>query len=154
EQYHLRNFNFARDLGALAAKVEVTDIATAREGDPCPLTGQPLLMKRGIEVGNIFQLGVKYSETMGCTFLDRNGKAKPMIMGCYGIGVGRAISSVIEQSHDQYGPIWPMAIAPYHVHITALNLQQEPVREAAERLYRELSESGIETLYDDRNEKA
>jgi prolyl-tRNA synthetase len=154
-EYHYTGFNFERDLSASArAQIEITDLASAREGDPCPITGQPLKMARGIEVGNIFQLGTKYSEAMNSTFLDQNGKAKPMIMGCYGIGVGRSMASVIEQSHDQYGPIWPLAIAPYQVHLCALNFNQEPVREAAEGLYQELLRLGIEVLFDDRNEKA
>lgn len=154
EDWHYKNFNFDRDMKAAAAKIEVVDIATAREGDPCPVTGQPLQLKRGIEVGNIFQLGTKYSAAMGCTFLDEQGKAKPMIMGCYGIGVGRAMASVIEQSHDQYGPIWPFAIAPYAVHICALNASEPQVREAAEKLYADLQAAGVEVVYDDRNEKA
>ncbi|MFW6367181.1 MAG: His/Gly/Thr/Pro-type tRNA ligase C-terminal domain-containing protein, partial [bacterium] len=126
----------------------------AREGDPCPRTGEPLQMKRGIEIGNIFQLGTKYTEAMGCNYLDENGKAHPMIMGCYGIGVGRTMASVIEQSHDEYGPIWPMSIAPYQVHICALNAKKPEVAESADRLYRELTDAGIEVLYDDRGEKA
>jgi prolyl-tRNA synthetase len=152
--YHYENFNFERDMGALASKVEVVDVAMAREGDPDPLTGQPLKMERGIEVGNIFQLGTKYSSSMNCTYLDENGKAKPMIMGCYGIGVGRAMAAVIEQSRDEYGPIWPMSIAPYHVHICALNPKEAGVGEAAEKLYKELQAAGIEVLLDDRGEKA
>lgn len=152
--YHYKNFNFERDLKDLRAQAEVVDIAAAREGDPCPVTGQPLTMTRGIEVGNIFQLGTKYSDSMGCSFLDPSGKSRSMIMGCYGIGVGRSMAAVIEQSHDQYGPIWPRAIAPYEVHICALNLSEEPVRATAERLYSELQADGIEVLFDDRNEKA
>ena len=152
--YHCRNFNFDRDMGELADSVEVVDIACAREGDPCPVTGQPLALHRGIEVGNIFQLGVTYSESMNCIFLDANGKTHPMIMGCYGIGVGRSMAAVIEQSHDKFGPIWPASIAPYQVHICALNLHSEGVGEAAEELYRQLSEAGVEVLFDDRNEKA
>ena len=154
DEYHLTGFNFDRDLASVASQISVTDIATAREGDPCPITGEPLQMKRGIEVGNIFQLGTKYSEAMNCTYLDRNGKAKPMIMGCYGIGVGRAIASVIEQSFDQYGPIWPMSIAPYQVHLIALNLNQPDVQTSALKIYQELLAQGIEVLFDDRNEKA
>jgi prolyl-tRNA synthetase len=130
------------------------DIATAREGDPCPITGEPLQMLRGIEVGNIFQLGTKYSESMGCHFLDENGKRRPLVMGCYGIGIGRAMAAVIEQSHDKYGPIWPLAIAPFQVHICALNPKKEGVGEIAESIYRALEDSGIETLLDDRGEKA
>ncbi|MFW5996524.1 MAG: proline--tRNA ligase [Lentisphaeria bacterium] len=148
--YHYRNFNFDRDL----PDAEVTDIATVRPGDPCPVTGEPLQMKRGIEVGNIFKLGTKYTESMHCHFLDANGKSHPMIMGCYGIGIERTMAAVIEQSHDDYGPIWPMSIAPYHVHICAINPKKEEVREAAETLYQQLLDAGIEVLYDDRGEKA
>lgn len=153
KDFHYKGFNFSRDIKD-AAKVSIVDIATIREGDPCPVTGKPLLMKRGIEVGNIFQLGVKYSKPMECNFLDRNGKRHPMIMGCYGIGVGRTMASVIEQSNDQYGPIWPVSIAPWQVHITALNRNIEAVQKAADALYATLTEAGIEVLYDDRNEKA
>jgi len=152
--YHYRNFNFERDLAELAESVEIVDIATARAGDPCPLTGEPLEITRGIEVGNIFQLGTKYSAAMGATFLDPNGKRAPLIMGCYGIGIGRAMAAVIEQSHDQYGPIWPMSIAPYQVHICALNYKKEAVRTVADLLYAELHASGFEVLLDDRGEKA
>lgn len=152
--YHLKNFNFDRDMATVSEQVSVTDIALARAGDPGPLTGEPLLEKRGIEVGNIFQLGTKYSAAMNCSFLDRNGKSHPMIMGCYGIGIGRSMAAVIEQSNDRFGPIWPFAIAPYQVHICALNYNKEAVHELAERLYAELCDAGVETLLDDRNEKA
>ncbi len=148
--YHYRNFNYHRDLHT----GEVADIATVRAGDPCPLTGRPLLEKRGIEVGNIFQLGQKYSRPMECKYLDANGKEQFLLMGCYGIGIGRTLAAVIEQSHDDRGPIWPMAIAPFQVHICALNNRKPEVREAADRLYNELLEAGVEVLYDDRNEKA
>ncbi|MBT3374741.1 MAG: proline--tRNA ligase [Lentisphaerae bacterium] len=148
--YHFKNFNFARD----AACGEVVDIATVRAGDPCPVTGEPLDMCRGIEVGNIFQLGTKYSGAMGCNYLDKNGKSQSMVMGCYGIGVGRTMAAVVEQSHDDYGPVWPMSIAPYHVHICSLNPKKEGVAETADGLYRELQARGIEVLYDDRGEKA
>ena len=147
---HYKNFNLERDL----VGAEVTDIATVREGDPCPVTGQPLQLKRGIEVGNIFQLGTKYSEPMGCNYLDKDGKSHPMIMGCYGIGVGRTMASVIEDSFDEYGPIWPMSIAPYQLEICALNLDKGGVREAAEKLYEDLQTEGVEVLFDDRGEKA
>ena len=152
--YHLKNFNSARDLGMLAEYVDVVDIATARQGDPCPITGEPLMMKRGIEVGNIFQLGTKYTEVMKCSYLDQNGRQRPMTMGCYGIGVGRAMAAIIEQSHDKYGPIWPIAIAPWQVHLCALNLAKKGVGETAETIYREATSAGIEIVYDDRNEKA
>jgi prolyl-tRNA synthetase len=151
--YHYKNFNFDRDLEG-KTEVIVADIATVREGDPCPLTGQPLQLARGIEVGNIFQLGTKYTEAMNCTFLDQNGKANPMIMGCYGIGVGRSMASVMEQSNDQFGPIWPISIAPYQVQLCALNPKKENVAEVAEKIYEELLAAGIEVLFDDRGEKA
>jgi prolyl-tRNA synthetase len=148
--YHYKNFNFQRDLNT----GEIVDIGCVREGDPCPVTGAPLQMCRGIEVGNIFQLGTKYSESMQCNFLDENGKSHSMIMGCYGIGVERSMAAVIEQSHDKYGPIWPLSIAPYHVHIVALNPKKENVASEAEKLYQAFLDAGIEVLYDDRGEKA
>jgi prolyl-tRNA synthetase len=151
--FHYRNFNFDRDCDA-KSDVIVTDIATVREGDPCPVTGQPLQMLKGIEVGNIFQLGTKYSDAMNCTYLDHDGKAKSMIMGCYGIGVGRAMAAVVEQCHDDYGPVWPISIAPYQIQIIGLNHSQSEVREACEKLYQELQSRNLEVLYDDRGEKA
>jgi prolyl-tRNA synthetase len=150
--YHYKNFNFDRDMAN--ARCIVTDIATVREGDPCPLTGEPLIFSRGIEVGNIFQLGTKYTESMHCDYLDSDGKAHPMIMGCYGIGVGRAMAAVIEQSCDQYGPVWPLSIAPYQVQICAVNPGKDNVGELCEKLYADLQASGVEVLYDDRGEKA
>ncbi len=150
EGYHYCNFNFGRDLGF----GEVADIASAREGDPCPVTGLPLQMKRGIEVGNIFKLGDKYSSSMSCNFLDAEGKSHAMIMGCYGIGVGRTMAAVVEQCHDEYGPIWPVSISPYQVQICSLNPREDAVRAASDRLYDDLCGMGIEVLYDDRGEKA
>ncbi|NOY74994.1 MAG: proline--tRNA ligase [Kiritimatiellaeota bacterium] len=147
---HYKNFNFDRDL----SDAQVADIAMVREGDPCPLTGEPLKMRRGIEVGNIFKLGTKYSAPMNCSFLDQNGKSRNMIMGCYGIGVGRTMASVLEQSHDKWGPIWPISIAPYHVHLCSLNPKKEGVAAAADKIYADLLEKGVEVLYDDRGEKA
>ncbi len=149
--YHYINFNYERDCDTSASIV--TDIATVREGDPCPLTGEPLKMERGIEVGNIFQLGTKYSKPMGCNYLDVNGKSNPMIMGCYGIGVGRAMASVIEQSCDEYGPIWPISIAPWQVEIVAIGYDKADVKAAADKLYDDLRASGVEVLFDDRGEK-
>ena len=148
--YHYINFNYGRDL----KDADVVDIAAVREGDPCPVTGEPLLMKRGIEVGNIFQLGTKYSKPMNCNYLDKDGKSHPMIMGCYGIGVGRTMASVVEDSHDDYGPVWPMSIAPYQLHLCALNPDKDGVGAAAEKLYDELNKLGVEVLFDDRGEKA
>ena len=152
EDCHYKNFNVERDLEGV--DYIVTDIATVRAGDPCPKTGEPLEMLRGIEVGNIFQLGTKYSASMGCNYLDQNGKSAPMVMGCYGIGVGRAMASVVEYSHDDYGPVWPMSIAPFQVQICALNPNKPGVTEAAESIASELEKMGVEVLYDDRGEKA
>lgn len=152
--HHCIHFNWDRDATNVAEQAIIVDIATAREGDPCPITGEPLEIKRGIEVGNIFQLGTKYSDAMACNFLNEQGKARPMIMGCYGIGVGRAAAAVMEQSHDKYGPVWPITIAPFEVHIVGLNTNKEPVRNACEALYKDLLAAGIEVLYDDRNKKA
>ncbi|MBO5760601.1 MAG: proline--tRNA ligase [Lentisphaeria bacterium] len=148
--YHYKNFNYGRDLDG----AEVLDIAMVRDGDPCPVTGEPLQMKRGIEVGNIFQLGTKYSAPMNCNYLDKEGKPHPMVMGCYGIGIGRTMATVAEDSHDDYGPIWPMSIAPYQVQICALNPDKGGVGEAAEKLYQSLNDLGVEVLLDDRGEKA
>ncbi|MBR1999689.1 MAG: proline--tRNA ligase, partial [Lentisphaeria bacterium] len=120
----------------------------------CPVTGEPLVFKHGIEIGNIFQLGTKYSEPMNCCFLDKDGKNRVMIMGCYGIGVGRTMASVIEDSHDDYGPIWPMSIAPWQVHVCALTPNKDGVGEACEKLVAELEVRGVEVLFDDRGEKA
>ena len=149
--YHYINFNYSRDCDVNASIV--TDIATVREGDPCPLTGEPLKMERGIEVGNIFQLGTKYSKPMGCNYLDVNGKSNPMIMGCYGIGVGRAMASVIEQSNDEYGPIWPISIAPWQVEVVAIGYDKSEVKAAADKIYNDLQAAGVEVLFDDRGEK-
>lgn len=150
--YHWRNFNFGRDFDPAGATV--ADIRTVKAGETCPLTGEPLIEKRGIEVGNIFQLGTRYSEKMGCSYLDKDGKAKPAVMGCYGIGVGRTMAAVIEQNYDQYGPVWPKAIAPFQVHICALQPDKDNVGAICEALYSELQKRGVETLYDDRGEKA
>jgi prolyl-tRNA synthetase len=152
--HHFTGFNFARDLSGIASKITIADIATARAGDPCPITGEPLVETRGIEVGNIFQLGTKYSAAMNVNFLDAEGKQQPMIMGCYGIGVGRAMASVLEQAHDNNGPIWPFSIAPYHVHLVALNYDQPEVQAVADELYAGLQKAGVEVVFDDRNKKA
>jgi prolyl-tRNA synthetase len=151
--YHYKNFNFERDM-TNSKDVIIADIATVRAGDPCPVTGEPLLEKRGIELGNIFQLGTKYTDAMNCTVLDQDGKAKTLMMGCYGIGVGRTMASVIEQSNDQFGPIWPITIAPFQVHLCALNPKKENVDEISDKIYKDLTAAGIEVLYDDRGEKA
>ncbi len=150
--YHYINFNFDRDIPNKEF-ITVADIKTVRAGDPCPITGEPLIMTRGIEIGNILQLGTKYSEAMNCNYLDRDGKSQTMIMGCYGIGVGRSMAAVLEQSYDEYGPIWPITIAPYQIHICAIQPDKDGVREVADKLYDDLQNAGIEVIYDDRGEK-
>lgn len=150
--YHYINFNFDRDV-TNKELITVADIKTVRAGDPCPITGEPLIMTRGIEIGNIFQLGTKYSEAMNCNYLDRDGKSQTMIMGCYGIGVGRSMAAVLEQSYDEYGPIWPITIAPYQIHICAIQPDKDGVREVADKLYNDLQAAGLEVIYDDRGEK-
>ncbi len=156
---HYTNFNLERDFLAQLTedskkRVKSGDIATARAGDPCPKCNAPLVDARGIEVGNIFHLGTKYSKAMKSTFLDRNGKAQPHVMGCYGIGVSRILASVIEESHDDKGIVFPISISPYDVHLCALNRADETVAKASEKLYNELKALGIAVLFDDRDEKA
>jgi prolyl-tRNA synthetase len=148
EGYHLRNVNFPRDFRA-----EVADIALVREGDRCPKCGGPLEIRRAIELGHIFKLGTKYSEALGATFLDRGGEARPFVMGCYGIGLGRLMAAVIEAHHDEKGIIWPAAIAPFQVIILVLNSADPAQTELGERLYEGLSRE-FEVLYDDREESA
>ena len=149
EGYHLKNVNFGRDYQADI----VTDIAAAQEGDACPNCGGTLRTVRGVEVGNIFKLGSRYSDSMGCYFLDKDGKEKPVIMGSYGIGSGRLLACVAEEHHDEYGLIWPISVAPYHVHIVALSGKgADDVKDTAERLYHDLLAAGVEVLYDDRAE--
>jgi len=147
---HLRNANYPRDFQVDC----LSDIALAQPGDLCPNCSAPLEAIRGVEVGHIFKLGTFFSETLGALFLDQHGQQHPMLMGCYGIGVGRLLAAAIEQNHDDRGIIFPAPIAPYQVQLVGLNLTDERVKEAAEQLYRELWDQGIETLYDDRTEAA
>ena len=147
--YHIQNANFGRDFDGV-----VGDFRSVQEGDRCPKCGAPLEIMRGVEVGHIFKLGTKYSESMGATFLDKNGKSQPIIMGCYGIGVERTVAAVIEQHHDENGIIWPLAIAPYHVVVVPVNVKKEEHLENAEKIYEELKAAGVEVLLDDRNERA
>jgi prolyl-tRNA synthetase len=145
---HLLNVNYGRDWQADI----VADIALAKEGYPCPNCRTPVEMRRGIEMGQVFKLGTRYSEVMGATFLDSEGKQQPAIMGSYGIGIERLLAAVIEANHDEAGIVWPRNLAPFDVHIVAIQPDKPEIREAAERLYDELSAAGIETLYDDREE--
>ncbi len=148
--YHIKNVNFGRDFEGEVAE----DILLVQEGDRCPKCGAPLKMDRGIEVGNIFQLGLKYSNALNATFLDENGKEQKMHMGSHGVGVTRTASAIIEQWHDENGIIWPLSVAPYHVIITVVNVKNEEQAALGEKLYKELSKSGLEVLIDDRNERA
>jgi prolyl-tRNA synthetase len=150
EGEHLRNVNYGRDYTAQT----IADIAEASEGASCSKCGAPLRLTRGIEVGNIFKLGTKYSDSMGVTFLDAEGQQRPVVMGCYGIGVGRLMAAVIEQSHDEKGILWPISLAPYPVHVVALTIENDEVREAAEALVRDLAAAGIPAIYDDRADSA
>ena len=146
--YHFTGMNVARDVG----EVEYVDVAKIFEGAVCPVCGKPsITVKRGIEVGNIFQLGQKYTKSMNMTYLDCDGEAKYPIMGCYGIGVGRLMASVCEESCDKFGPIWPISIAPWQVEICNLRSTDEAVSKVADDLYDELTKSAVEVLYDDRD---
>ncbi len=147
--FHLKNVNWGRD----AEPSEWVDLLHVRGGDPSP-DGQGMLEEyRGIEVGHIFKLGNKYSTDMGCTYLDQEGKSQPMEMGCYGLGIGRTVAAAIEQNHDDDGIIWPLPLAPFQVLLLGLNTNVEEVCAAADMLYDELREQGIEVLYDDRKER-
>jgi prolyl-tRNA synthetase len=129
------------------------DLRSVASGEPCPVCGNPLELWKGIEVGHIFKLGTKYSETFGVYVQDEKGASHPIIMGSYGIGVERGMAAVVESSHDEKGIIWPVSVAPYEVLITVVRADDEPTLAAAERLYRELGEMGIEVLLDDREER-
>jgi prolyl-tRNA synthetase len=145
--YHLKNVNWGRDFSV----AEFVDVTEVRGGELCPKCGAPLVEKRGIEVGHIFKLGTKYSEAMGATFVDEQGNEKPMVMGCYGIGVTRVMAAAVEQGHDENGIIWPVEIAPFEVIVIPVNVKKEEIVEAAERVYSELMEAGFDVLLDDRN---
>ncbi|MBW2631247.1 MAG: proline--tRNA ligase, partial [Deltaproteobacteria bacterium] len=150
EDHHIKNCNIGRDFEIS----DYADLRIVREGDVCPRCGKELRIVRGIEVGHVFKLGIKYSEAMNATFLDRDGKEKYMIMGCYGIGIGRTAAACIEQSNDDDGIIWPMSIAPFQVIITPVNMKDENLSSTAEELYNSLVADGIEVILDDRNERA
>ena len=145
--YHYTGLDMTRDLG----NVEYHDFAKAYEGGICPCCGKPALtVSRGIEVGNIFQLGTKYTVSMNMTYTDPDGNNQYPIMGCYGIGVGRLAAAVCEAHRDEYGPIWPISIAPWQVHLCAVRADDPPVRTCADQLYEALQQQGIEVIYDDR----
>jgi prolyl-tRNA synthetase len=147
---HLRNVNYPRDFKADL----VIDIAQARAGEECPRCKGKLLSTRGIEVGHVFKLGTFLSQKLGALFIDADGTSHPIIMGCYGIGLDRLMAAAIELNHDDNGIIWPMSIAPYHIYLCPLSMENEKVSAAAESLYAELEAEGLEVLFDDRNESA
>jgi len=146
---HFTGVNWKRDV----EPPEIFDLRVIKENDPCPRCGEKIEIKRGIEVGHIFKLGTKYSEIMGATFLDSSGKEKPIIMGCYGIGVGRTVAAAIEQNHDDKGIVFPRPIAPFEVIISVMNIKDQEMMKAAEEIYENLKNMGIEVLLDDRKER-
>ena len=148
EGYHFTGINYERDFSLN----EITDLAQAAEGHDCPLCKSPLKSVRGIEVGHVFKLGSFYSESLKATYLDQKGEQKPLVMGCYGIGVTRILGAAIEQNHDASGIIFPPPISPYSVHLVALNTDDQNVLDQSEILYTSLLSNGIETLFDDRKE--
>ncbi|MCR5030222.1 MAG: proline--tRNA ligase [Selenomonadaceae bacterium] len=147
---HYKNVTPKRDFG----EPIVTDIRLVQEGDPCPHCGAPLKMTRGIEAGQVFMLGTKYSKALGATFLDESGKEKPLVMGCYGIGVGRTMAAAIEQNNDKDGVIWPKSIAPFEVVVVPVNAKVPEQLALAESIYEELKKAGVDVLLDDRKERA
>ena len=149
--YHITGVNPGRDFEADS----YADIRVAREGDPCPVSENGVLKaSRGIEVGHVFKLGTKYSEAMGATYVDENGVEKPLVMGCYGIGIGRTVAAAIEQNNDEYGIKFPVPIAPFEVSVLPINMKQQDVRDVAEKVYSALLHDGVDVLIDDRAETA
>jgi len=147
--YHLRNVNFGRDYTATT----VTDLAAAGDGDACVRCGGALATARGVEVGNIFKLGTRYSQAAGATYLDPDGVQRPVVMGSYGIGVGRLLACIAEEHHDERGLRWPVTVAPWQVHLVALGGAGPDARATADRVERALAGAGVEVLYDDRDER-
>ncbi len=145
--YHIRNINYGRDFQADI----ICDIAAAGEGDACPTCGSPMETQRGIEVGNIFKLGTRYSALMGATFQTEEGEIRPIVMGSYGIGLGRLMACIAEIHNDEYGLLWPITVTPYHVHLITLGPPDGASRAAADALYVQMTQAGLEVLYDDRN---
>ena len=151
EEYHYTGLDMEREL----PDAEYHDFAKIQEGGICPHCGKTsITISRGIEVGNIFQLGTKYTRSMNMTYIDENGKTQYPVMGCYGIGVGRLAAAVCEAYHDEYGPIWPMSIAPWQIHLCAVRSDDAQVKAFADQLYEELLKKGVEVIYDDRTVRA
>ena len=138
----------------LPSDVQYTDIRLVQAGELCPQCGKPLFVTKGIEVGNIFKLGTKYSKPMNAVYLDKNGKSHPYVMGCYGIGISRTAAAAVEAHYDEHGIKWPISIAPYHVVIVPVNIQDELQMKTAEKMYEELLNAGVEVVLDDRDERA
>jgi len=149
--HHLKNVNYPRDFSNSAY---LADIATAREGDQCPKCARPLQQARGIEVGHVFKLGTFFTEKLGASYLDSQGSQRPIIMGCYGIGVGRLLAASVECNNDERGIVLPLSIAPFDAYLCALNMDNSRVQEEAERVYQMLQKAGLEILFDDRLETA
>ena len=150
EDYHLKNVNIGRDFN-----VEVfADLRVVKENDSCPRCGGKIKFARGIEVGHVFKLGTKYSKAMKAVYLDKDGQEKIMVMGCYGIGIGRTVAACIEQNFDENGIVWPMPLAPYQVIITPVNVNEVDIMKAAESIYSSMLNCGIEVILDDRDERA
>ena len=150
EDHHVTGANLDRDFRVDRWE----DVVQAVEGDPCPVDGAPLRLGHGIVVGHIYQLGTKYSEPLRATFVDEDGSERPFVMGCYGIGISRILAAVAEQFHDDAGLTWPKALAPFEVAVIPTNMDQPPVVEAAESIYRDLAEAGLEVVLDDREATA
>lgn len=148
---HMVGANFGTDV---KLPENIGDLRLVEAGEYCPQCGKPLNVTRGIEVGNIFQLGTKYSKAMNATFTDENGNEVPFVMGCYGIGISRTAAAAVERHHDEYGIKWPIAIAPYHVIVVPVNVQDETQMKIAEDMYKKLSDKGIEVILDDRDDRA
>ncbi len=147
DEYHYTGLDMKRDV----PEAEYHDFAKIQQGGICPHCGKPTItISRGIEVGNIFQLGTKYTKSMNMTYVDKDGESRYPIMGCYGIGVGRLAASICEAHHDEYGPIWPLAVAPWQIHLCAVRPDDGEVKAYADKLYEELQSKGVEVIYDDR----
>lgn len=146
--YHLINVNYKRDFDG-----EVVELRKVSVSDKCPVCGKPLKMEKGIEIGQIFKLGTKYSSPMNCTYQNESGQNVPMVMGCYGIGVTRTMSSIIEQNHDQFGICWPLNVAPYHVVIVPINYNDETMKKVSDELYSSFKNNKVEVILDDRDER-
>lgn len=147
--HHILNVNYGRDYEGDI----VTDLKVLKEGDPCPVCGAPIKHTRGIEVGQVFKLGTKYSKAMNAIYKDENQQDHPLVMGCYGIGVSRTLAAVIEQHHDEDGIIWPVSVAPYHVIVTLVKPKDEEQAKVAEEIYQSLLTAGVEAVIDDRDER-